>query len=80
MIKLREIRIKKGLYQKDIGEILGVTEATASRYENEKLMLNQNQIVKLCLELNVTPGELLGYQEAYDKYTNYLQSIKKEAE
>ena len=80
MLKLREIRLKKGLLQKDIAKILGVQQVAASRYELEQRMLNQNQITKLCLVLEVTPGELLGFQEEYDKYTNYLQSIKKEAE
>lgn len=78
MLKLKEIRLKKGLFQKDIASILGVSQAAASRYELEERMLNQDQIVKLCLALDVTPGELLGYQEAYEKYTKYLESMKKD--
>jgi len=78
MLKLKEIRIKKGLYQRDIAEILGVTRTAAARYELEERMLNQNQIVKLCLALEVTPEELLGFKEAYEKYVEYLMSLKKE--
>lgn len=78
MLKLKELRIKKGFYQRDIANILKVSEATVSRYENELRMLDQNQIVKLCLALEVTPDELLGFKEAYDKYVKYLMSLKKE--
>lgn len=78
MLKLKEIRLKKGLLQKDIAEILGITEASASRIETESRKLNQDQIVKLCLGLDVTPNELLGYEEAYKKYSEYLQSLAKE--
>jgi transcriptional regulator with XRE-family HTH domain len=78
MLKLKEIRIKKGLMQRDIAEILGVTQAAASRYELEERKLNQDQIIKLCLELDVTPEELLGFEEAYRKYVEYLESLKEE--
>lgn len=75
MLKLKEIRIKKGLFQRDIAEILGVTQSAASLYELECRKLNQDQIVKLCLALEVTPDELLGYKEAYQQYTDYLEQL-----
>lgn len=75
MLKLKEIRIKKGLFQRDIANILGVSEATASRYENEKRKLNQDDIIKLSLALEITPDELLGFKEAYQKYTDYLKQL-----
>lgn len=78
MLKLKNIRISKGLSQREIGDILGVSQAAASRYELEQRKLNQDQIVKLCLELDVTPDELLGYKEAYKKYTEYLLNLTKE--
>ena len=78
MLKLKDIRIKKGLFQRDIARILGVTQSAASHYELEERMLNQDQIVKLCLELEVTPEELLGFKEAYEKYVAYLMSLKEE--
>lgn len=78
MLRLKEIRINKGLKQQDIAKILGVTQAAASRLESEERKLDQNQIVKLSLALEVTPDELLGFQEAYDKYTEYLQSLDED--
>lgn len=78
MLKLKEIRIKKGLKQSDIAKILGVTRQSASRYELEQSKLNQDEIIKLCLALDVTPDELLGYEEAYQKYTEYLKTLDEE--
>lgn len=78
MLKLKELRISKGLTQLDIAKILGVNQQAVSHYEVGRRKLDQDQIIKLCLGLDVTPDELLGYQEAYDKYTKYLQSLDEE--
>lgn len=80
MLKLKDIRLKKGLKQQDLADILEVSIAAISRYESEERKLNQDQIVKLCLGLEVTPDELLGFEEAYKKYTEYLQSLLKDEE
>jgi len=77
MIKLKEFRIKKGYTQKQLAEIIGVTEATVSRYESETRKLDQELIMKFCIALEVTPNELLGFDEAYENYTNYLMSLRK---
>lgn len=77
MIKLKEIRIRRGYTQKDIADIVGVTVAAISRYEKEQRKLDQELIMKLCVALEVTPNELLGFDEAYENYTNYLMSLRK---
>lgn len=78
MLKLKEIRLSKGLKQHDIAEVLGVTQQAVARYESEERKLDQNQIVKLSLALEVTPDELLGFEEAYEEYTKYLLSLDEE--
>lgn len=80
MLKLKEIRLNKGLKQSDIGELLGVTQTAVARYEAGKRKLDQDQIVKLSLALDVTPDELLGFDEAYEKYTEYLKSLLEDEE
>lgn len=75
MLKLKEIRLQKGLKLSDVAKILGVSIEAARRYELELRKLDQDSIVKLCLDLEVTPDELLGFEEAYKKYTEYLQSL-----
>lgn len=78
MLKLKQIRLSKGLTQQDIAKILGVSHQTAAKYEVEQVKLNHQQIIKLCLDLDVTPDELLGFKEAYDKYTKYLESLDED--
>lgn len=80
MLKLKEIRIRKGLLQKDIARILGVKQVAASRYERETRKLDQDQIIKLSLALEVTPDELLGFKEAYKNYSKYLQALAEDKE
>lgn len=80
MLKLKEIRLNRGLKQSDIGNILGVTQQAVARYESEVRKLDQDQIIKLSLALDVTPDELLGFEEAYAKYTEYLKSLLKDEE
>ena len=78
MLKLKEIRIKKGFKQQDIAKILDITESAVSRYENGNRKLDHDQVIKLCLELDVTPDELLGFKEAYKKYTEFLQTLDED--
>lgn len=76
-MKLKEIRLKRGLTQEEVGKILGVNDSTISKYEMGKRKLSHDQIIKLSIALEVTPNELLGFDEAYKSYTEYLQSLKK---
>lgn len=76
-MKLKEIRLKKGLSQQFIADVLGVKQSAISKYELGKSKLTQEQIIKLSIALEVTPNELLGFDEAYKSYTEYLQSLKK---
>lgn len=78
VLKLREIRQNKGLTQAKLASMLGVSQQAIASYENGARKLDQNQIIKLCLMLEVTPDELLGFEEAYKKYTEYLQSLDEE--
>lgn len=63
MIKLKELREKKGLTQNDVADILEITRATVSRIENQVNVINNIQIVKLCEALDVRAGQLLGLED-----------------
>jgi len=80
MLKLKEIRQNKGLTQSDIAKILNVSTAAVSRYESRERQLDPEQIIKLSLALEVTPNDLLGFEEAYKKYTEYLKSLLDDEE
>jgi transcriptional regulator with XRE-family HTH domain len=78
MLRLKEIRLNKGLTQQELAIKLGITQQSIARYESEARKLDQDLIIKICLVLDVTPDELLGFEEAYKKYTEYLQSLDEE--
>lgn len=75
IVRLKEIRIQKGLKQKDIANILNVQQAAISKYEKGIVSLTQEQIIILSLALDITPNELLSFDEAYKKYSDYLISL-----
>lgn len=77
-MKLKELRLEKGLTQEEIAKILNVKQGTISRYENGERSLTQEQIVKLSIALEVTPNVLLGFDKVYKSYSDYLMSLKKE--
>jgi transcriptional regulator with XRE-family HTH domain len=76
-LRLKEIRITRGLKQKDIAKILNVQQGAISKYENGTVLLTQDQIIKLSIALEVTPNELLNFDEVYKEYVGYLLSLKK---
>jgi len=76
-LRLKEIRIERGLKQKDIAEILNVQQGAISKYENGTVLLTQD-LIKLSIALEVTPNDLLDFVEEYKNYTEYLISLKKE--
>lgn len=77
-MRLKEIRLKRGLTQEEVAKIINVHQTIISKIEKGIVKLNNEQIIKLSIALEVTPNELLGFDEAYKSYTDYLISLKKE--
>lgn len=63
MLNLRELRKKRGISLKELGEIIGVAESTVSLYENEKRQPDFSTLNKLADYFNVTTDYLLGREE-----------------
>ena len=59
VMKLKEIRLKKGLTQKEVGDIIGLKRNTVSALENGKSVMNHIQIIKFCEAFNVKSDDLL---------------------
>lgn len=78
MNKIKELREKKGLTQKELGLILGMSQQGLSHLESGRRKLDDEQIIKICIALDTTPDELLNFEEAYKKYTDYLMTLKEE--
>jgi len=66
--KIRGARKKKGLSQRELSEVAGVTQATISRIEAGKILeLRSDTIVGLCNGLGLTPNFLLDWCEKEER-------------
>lgn len=64
MNRLKELRKKNKTTQKEIANLLGVSEMTISRWEKEtELSIKHEYINKLSDYFNVSVGYLLGYED-----------------
>ena len=60
MNRLKELREEKGLKQDEVGRIIGVHNATISKYEVGTSSLTEDLIMKFCDLYGVTADYLLG--------------------
>ncbi len=62
--RIHKARIDKGITLKDLGDLIGVAESTAQRYEKGKIKsLDIEMIKKLAKALGVSPTYLMGWKE-----------------
>lgn len=61
--KVADLRRKNGLTQRQLADLIGVTESTIRNLENNRNGVDQiERVVKLCRALNCSPEELIEYQ------------------
>lgn len=58
--RIRELRLERGLTQKELAEQLGIDRSNYSKYELGKLELNNEMLVALAKFFNETTDFLLG--------------------
>ena len=63
---IAELRNEKGMTQSELGERIGVTNKTVSRWENGNYMPDISVITMLCAVLGVSANELLCAQRLKD--------------
>ena len=80
---IAQLRKEKGLTQAQLGERLGVTNKTVSRWETGKYMPDISMLSPLCEELDVSIHELLNGDRLSDEQFrrtadhNFLLSLKE---
>lgn len=63
MSKVAELRRKAGLTQRELADLVGVTESTIRNLENNRNGVDQiERVVKLCNALDCDARDLIGYQ------------------
>ena len=66
--RLKELRLKKGLTQTELGKKVGVKQNTFTNWENGKREPNFETLLKLASILNTTTSYLLGESDIYYGY------------
>ena len=61
--RLREILKEKNLSQETLARKLDTTQPTVQRWTAGKQEPSFDTLVKICLELNTDPNDLLGFDE-----------------
>lgn len=74
--RLKELRLKKGLTQTELGEKVGVKQNTFTNWENGKREPNFETLLKLASILNTTTSYLLGESDIYYGYGSKEFKVK----
>ncbi|MCL2062736.1 MAG: helix-turn-helix domain-containing protein [Firmicutes bacterium] len=60
--RLKELRVKKGLFQQDIADELKITSVAYGGYERGEYEPSLENLLKLCKILDTTPNYLTGHE------------------
>ncbi|MEB3218436.1 MAG: helix-turn-helix transcriptional regulator [Nostocales cyanobacterium 94392] len=64
MSRVAELRKNQDLTQRQLADLVGVTESTIRNWENNRSGVEWfERIAKLCKALGCTPNELFGYEK-----------------
>ena len=71
MNRLKELRQEKKLSQKEIADLLEVSEKTISRWEKGENVIKSDKAQQLADYFGVSVGHLLGYED------NFIETVKE---
>jgi transcriptional regulator with XRE-family HTH domain len=75
--RIKELRLKNDLTQKDLSDFLEVTPKTISFYELGQRMPPANVLIKLCTKFKVSIDYLLGLTDIPETINAYIEKQKK---
>ena len=77
---LKDLRLKHGLSQEDLGKIIGVGRTTISMYESGNIVPRQEGLLKIASYFDVSVDYLTGISSSKDvkKSSPYLLRLDKE--
>jgi transcriptional regulator with XRE-family HTH domain len=71
-LRLKEFRKKLGLSQREVSDIMKITQAYYWKWEKGKSFPNAQQIIELCDIFQCTPNDLFGIHGVYSASMNDL--------
>lgn len=58
--KIKEARVRKGMTQQELGDIIGVQKSAIAKYENGRVVnIKRNTLQKIAKVLEIRPSELI---------------------
>lgn len=79
-IKIKEMRKKKGITQKELAEKLNVYQVDISEWENTDRMPSVKNLTEIALALDLTLEELVEYREIQGKISDEYTKMINEKE
>ena len=65
-LKLKEMRIKSRLSQREVANLLDMAQPHYCRWEQGKMFPNAKQIIKLCDIFKCSPNDLFGFRGIHE--------------
>ena len=85
--RLKELRLENNLLQKDMANILGISEISYTHYEGEYYIMPLKYLIKICDYFNISLDYLFGFSDikngkfkeiSIDKSAERLKKFRKE--
>ena len=73
--RIRKYRESRGLSQKDLADLIGVSNSRISNWEQGINRPNADIVADICKALNISPSELLDVQLSTDKLTEQERKV-----
>lgn len=75
-VKIKELRLKEGLSQREIAQKLGISQMAYSSYECNKVKISLEILTKLCALFHVSSDYLLGIELSKNSLLHELPILR----
>ncbi len=78
ILKLKEVRLRSGLRQKEVADILGISKYTYSHYETLYVLMPIKHLITFCNYFHVSLDYVFGFTDnvCYEKITKDIDKVK----
>ena len=62
-LNIKKIRLSKDMTQKDVADLLGITQSAYAKFEKNNAVLRTDTLIKIANTLNVNAADLLSHEQ-----------------